>query len=298
MDHVKVHYNSSQPAQLNALAYARGTDIHVASGQEQHLPHEAWHVVQQKQGRVESTIRVHGAAINDSVSLEREAEEMGRKAQSLGVRAAQGRMARSDASDEVVQRISWDNLQRLSGLGDDHKLKLAAIAKGAGIVPSDTIANIFTKLVTYGHTNFAYDPGQSSFKTALLADEYNCESISHLLIHLVVIMKGDTEVRASNVTAQPLVYNGSLAAGGFNNQASNVEGQTYLVFTGGHIMASIAGTLYDPTTGVSGGMNANYVTGTVPNPNQYQFTLGVNTVNMRRVTPLIVIGGLYQLEIY
>jgi hypothetical protein len=47
MDHVKVHYNSSQPAQLNALAYAQGSDIHVAPGQEQHLPHEAWHVVQQ-----------------------------------------------------------------------------------------------------------------------------------------------------------------------------------------------------------------------------------------------------------
>lgn len=50
MDDVKVHYNSGKPAQLNALAYAQGTDIHVAPGQEKHLPHEAWHVVQQKQG--------------------------------------------------------------------------------------------------------------------------------------------------------------------------------------------------------------------------------------------------------
>jgi len=52
MDDVKVHYNSAKPAQLNAHAYAQGTDIHPASGQEKHLPHEAWHVVQQKQGRV------------------------------------------------------------------------------------------------------------------------------------------------------------------------------------------------------------------------------------------------------
>lgn len=52
MDDVKVHYNSSQPAQLNALAYAQGTNIHIAPGQERHLPHEAWHVAQQKQGRV------------------------------------------------------------------------------------------------------------------------------------------------------------------------------------------------------------------------------------------------------
>ena len=51
MDDVKVHYNSGAPAQLNAHAYAQGTNIHIAPGQEKHLPHEAWHVVQQKQGR-------------------------------------------------------------------------------------------------------------------------------------------------------------------------------------------------------------------------------------------------------
>lgn len=53
MDDVKVHYNSSKPAAVNAHAYAQGTDIYVAPGQEHHLPHEAWHVVQQKQGRVQ-----------------------------------------------------------------------------------------------------------------------------------------------------------------------------------------------------------------------------------------------------
>ena len=58
MENVKVHYNSSQPAQLNALAYAQGTDIHVAPGQERHLPHEAWHVVQQAQGRVKPTLQM------------------------------------------------------------------------------------------------------------------------------------------------------------------------------------------------------------------------------------------------
>lgn len=55
MDNVKVHYNSSEPASLQAHAYAQGTDIHLASGQERHLPHEAWHIVQQAQGRVKPT---------------------------------------------------------------------------------------------------------------------------------------------------------------------------------------------------------------------------------------------------
>ncbi|HEY8037545.1 MAG TPA: DUF4157 domain-containing protein [Methylobacter sp.] len=80
MDNVKVHYNSSQPAQLNALAYAQGTDIHVAPGQEQHLPHEAWHVVQQAQGRVKPSMQAKGTAINDDQGLEHEADVMGGRA--------------------------------------------------------------------------------------------------------------------------------------------------------------------------------------------------------------------------
>jgi hypothetical protein len=81
MDTVRVHYNSSQPAQLNAHAYAQGTDIHVAPGQEHHLPHEAWHVVQQAQGRVQPTMQMKGGTpVNDDKSLEHEADVMGAKA--------------------------------------------------------------------------------------------------------------------------------------------------------------------------------------------------------------------------
>lgn len=83
MDNVKVHYNSSKPATVQALAYTQGTDIHVASGQEKHLPHEAWHVAQQMAGRVEPTIEVGGMPVNDNVSLEHEADVMGDKANSL-----------------------------------------------------------------------------------------------------------------------------------------------------------------------------------------------------------------------
>jgi hypothetical protein len=80
LDNVKVHYNSEKPAQLNALAYAQGTDIHVAPGQEKHVPHEAWHVVQQHEGRVQPTTQAKGVAINDDSGLEREADVMGAKA--------------------------------------------------------------------------------------------------------------------------------------------------------------------------------------------------------------------------
>jgi hypothetical protein len=81
MDDVKVHYNSKKPAQLQAHAYAQGTNIHVASGQEKHLAHEAWHVVQQKQGRVRPTTQMKGGIhINDNTHLEQEADVMGKKA--------------------------------------------------------------------------------------------------------------------------------------------------------------------------------------------------------------------------
>lgn len=80
MDDVRVHYNSAQPAQMKSLAYTQGSEIYVAPGQERHLSHEAWHVVQQKQGRVAPTEQMNGININSSRSLEQEADSMGAKA--------------------------------------------------------------------------------------------------------------------------------------------------------------------------------------------------------------------------
>ena len=92
LDDVKVHHNSAKPAQLNALAYAQGTDIHVAPGQEQHLPHEAWHVVQQAQGRVQPTIQLkNGVPVNADDRLEQEADVLGAKALEAGQDASPAR---------------------------------------------------------------------------------------------------------------------------------------------------------------------------------------------------------------
>ena len=77
MDDVRVHYNSPEPATVQALAYTQGTDIYVAPGQEQHLPHEAWHVAQQMAGR---TTEVSGLPVNDCIELEHEADVMGARA--------------------------------------------------------------------------------------------------------------------------------------------------------------------------------------------------------------------------
>ena len=81
MDNVRVHYNASQPAQLQVHAFAQGSDIHLAPRQGEHLPHEAWHVVQQAQGRVQPTLQTAGSVVvHHDDGLERQADEMGSKA--------------------------------------------------------------------------------------------------------------------------------------------------------------------------------------------------------------------------
>ncbi|MBV8474375.1 MAG: DUF4157 domain-containing protein, partial [Hyphomicrobiales bacterium] len=110
MDDVRVTRNSPKPAQLQALAYAQGTEIHLGPGQEKHLPHEAWHVVQQKQGRVKPTLQMKGVAINEDDGLEREADRMGAFAAGGSVgptrRNREGQTGHSSlfSADEISQR--------------------------------------------------------------------------------------------------------------------------------------------------------------------------------------------------
>lgn len=107
MDHVRVHYNSAKPAQLNAHAYAQGSDIYVAPGQAHHVPHEAWHVVQQAKGRVRPTVQMaQGVAVNDDRSLEREADVMGARALQIGSAGGAAQLAAIAApgGGVVVQR--------------------------------------------------------------------------------------------------------------------------------------------------------------------------------------------------
>lgn len=122
MDHVKVHYNSAKPAQLQAHAYAQGSEIQLAPGQETHLPHEAWHVVQQARGRVRPTMQMKGnALVNDDAGLEREADLMGSKAVSAGQLVAQ-KVALSTSlapAANVVQRAELAS-DKLNVAGENH----------------------------------------------------------------------------------------------------------------------------------------------------------------------------------
>ena len=109
LDDVKVHFNSSKPAQLKAYAYAEGNQIHIANGQEKHLAHEAWHVVQQKENRVSANSEINGVQINNDISLENEADKMGEKASSLSKKTTAPKQLKS-FSEPVVQRAETESV--------------------------------------------------------------------------------------------------------------------------------------------------------------------------------------------
>ncbi|WP_337966033.1 DUF4157 domain-containing protein [uncultured Flavobacterium sp.] len=128
MDDVKVHYNSNKPEQLNAHAYAQGTDIHIASGQEKHLPHEAWHVVQQKQGRVKPTLQMKGRVnVNDDAGLEKEADVMGAKA--LQTKAKENNLKSQNKNYSVDQKSLRNNSNK------PNQLKSLVVQKGKKLKP-------------------------------------------------------------------------------------------------------------------------------------------------------------------
>lgn len=119
MNHVRVHYNSPRPAQLQAHAYTQGGDIHIAPGQEKHLPHEGWHVVQQAQGRVRPTFQLRGQMaspvhVNDDAGLEREADAMGERAAAAGERALQRREGGDGDKRETAGDVKWVDLSPIS----------------------------------------------------------------------------------------------------------------------------------------------------------------------------------------
>lgn len=144
MGGVTVHRNCARPAQLDALAYAQGNEIHLGPGQEKHLPHEAWHVVQQKQGRVAATVQLNGALVNDDRGLEREADIMGQKALRMDAAArpgAPGAVADRKRMPRIIQSRSLAPIQLGKGKGDKGQAQEEEIG-GQLVVRSNVQANL------------------------------------------------------------------------------------------------------------------------------------------------------------
>lgn len=77
LDDVKVRRNSNKPVQLNAYTCTEGRNIDIAPGQEKHLAHEAWHVDQQKQGRVNTAVQLFDKKhLNTDKNLDEEVDRV------------------------------------------------------------------------------------------------------------------------------------------------------------------------------------------------------------------------------
>lgn len=129
---VHVHYNSPKPAKMLARAYTQGTDIHVGPGQEKHLSHEAWHVVQQRRGRVHPTLQTEEVKINADRNLEREADIMGYKALSL--------KPHKQADDGVQESTSF-GVRQIVEQGGGHD-KCATAKPGRDIIQGEFVAKL------------------------------------------------------------------------------------------------------------------------------------------------------------
>lgn len=208
LDNVRVHYNSPAPAQLNAHAFTRGTDIHVAPGQERHVSHEAWHVVQQAQHRVVANISSpDGVPINDDPRLEHEADMMGARAASVSSGAAPpAQMAAAPRSGPLQLRpiagvvTGLSHLVRLTGGGltapDPLDNEGAEVRDGEAITIDDERAHISRRgpnQEVHGHRD-ANGPAQ------------------YLWYHVLALGSGDVEpgqfvradvVRIGGTTATP-----------------------------------------------------------------------------------------------
>ena len=148
---VNIHTNSKSAEGLGALAYTQGTDVHFASGQfnqnsnqgQQLIGHELTHVVQQKQGRVQATTQLKGVSVNDSSSLEQEADQMGNLAAKNSIpenkKVTQKSNGKTDAN--VVQRAEKSLPETLGdtqtgpiaerGEGDAHSFSPNDIRQGS-----------------------------------------------------------------------------------------------------------------------------------------------------------------------
>jgi hypothetical protein len=199
LDGVQVHYGSAEPARFGAHAFTQGSEIHLGPGQERHLAHEAWHVVQQAQGRVAPTVQMKGGlSANHDPALEAEADAMGDRAQRHA--AIQARLPGAARVADSGRRLGQPVLQRVAA---GHGVRQFAcggrpsldkmVNQGTRAAPSDV-----AELLTQESPDFAHLRGQA-----------------------------DTEVKKTFGRDQPVRYSHKPATGSGDSLAYYLQGDTY-----------------------------------------------------------------------
>lgn len=147
LDDVRVHFNSEKPAQLQAYAYTQGLNIYVAPGQEKHLPHEAWHTVQQMQGRVKSNYEINHIGINDNAGLEREATVM-------GSRAANYDGWHTSPTDSYHSPLQTESVAQLERFALNHRNNLQDHVIGINLMPAGGLKELLP-ITGRGYSNLS-----------------------------------------------------------------------------------------------------------------------------------------------
>ncbi|BDS09676.1 C2 family cysteine protease [Aureispira anguillae] len=85
LSNVRVHYNSDKPAEVGALAYTKGMDIYISTGNEKYLEHELWHVIQQIKGEAKATGEINGEKIDTRKDIEDKADQKADEVQNVSL---------------------------------------------------------------------------------------------------------------------------------------------------------------------------------------------------------------------
>ncbi len=150
LSHVKVRYNSEKPKQVQALAYAQGDEIHLGPGQEGHLPHEAGHIVQQMEGKVEATKHVAGQPVNADPALETAASQLGAAALAAA-KAPRQPAANAIAKRNVARVIQREPIRRQAGTAQQFIEVFNNTPSGMGRTTGDAAHRAMLRL---GETSF------------------------------------------------------------------------------------------------------------------------------------------------
>ena len=239
---VRVHANSSKPARINALAYAQGNEIHLGPGHQRHLPHEAWHIVQQRQGRVQPTIQVGSQPINTDRGLEQEATVMGARALAASASAqpsvlaagspSKGIRSASGTRPAVLQRILDEDFPHGgTPQGNDTKICRDFANKVSALVDDAYLGLLSGNVKGWGGAEFA-----TFAKLLMEGSPYAVPHVGNAVEERVYALMNSTEMGAKWTPQFTEAMGGASKPDIVVNLASDREGLVDITSDRGHIL--------------------------------------------------------------
>jgi len=237
LDDVKVHRNSNKPANVGAHAYTQGTDIHVAPGQDKHIAHEAWHVVQQNQGRVQPTTEVGGTPVNDNSGLEKEADELGASALNINTdHVSQQKIKQSTGNSNTIQRyvpINPADYELGDGSSFESQRYVHTATSSKFEFTESTQTNLFGMVDTVKEKNAPEDIAENGFWNYTKFSMSDTPTINYSI--------NDDQTKAiaiERTTDEPKVFYATPnVVTESNNQLDAVGAEAYLANAGGSLEA-------------------------------------------------------------